>query len=536
MGFATVYCDKCGAQILGGELEKGHAVARGEKYFCAECSPSLPPVAPGTPGERKGSTKVRKPSESGKNTDIIRNLQAMGGSRGNTVRVQAIEPPSGGLGTGAKVGISICGLAILILVGIVVSQAGNSGGGSGAGGGKPDTSKARAACEAAEALRGSANPRAWVEAAQRAKRESSGTEFADRATELVREAQLALEALEKAEGLQAEARRLATDARAAEDPFTYDGAFRDLSARAKRDAPALVDQIDGWWKEIVQSALLKMLNKVDVSMATTPAGYRRVKEDLDEVATKAASAGPAGKTAAEQVAKKLKEALEKFNAGAEPALAELVKRVTQMLDDMALDEADRAISGFVTDYAGSAVAEKTAPLKEKLAARRKEIANATWIEPVEADWQSEPGDAKITFDGKEIRFTCDGPAGQSPETDPDKSRRIVLKKADSNWKDYDLEFEVFIEEHGGTLVVRGGGNNANAHLLNFLPVNAAGQGLPKNQWFKLTTKVMGNKLKIAVGNNALQEFPTTSTSGTVMFIGYKGSKFKIRNLRIRRLR
>ncbi len=536
MGFATVYCDKCGAQILGGELEKGTAAARGDKYFCPECAPSLPPVAPGSQGDRKGSTKFRKPSESGRNTDIIRNLQSMGGGRGNTVRVQAVTPEAGGLGTGAKVGISIVGLAILVLVGVIVSQSGSGGGGSGPGGGKPDTTKAKAACEAAEALRGSANPRAWVEAAQKAKREAAGTEFADKAAELVKEAQVALEAQEKAEALQAEGRRLATDARAAEDPFTYDGAFRDLSARAKRDAPTLVDQIEGWWREIAQSALLKMLNKIDVSMATTPAGYRRVKDDLDVVASKAASAGPAGKSAAEQVAKKLKEALEKFNAGAEPALADLEKRVTQMLDDMMLDEADRAIAGFVTDYAGSAVAEKAALLKEKVAARRKELANAPWIEPVEADWQSEPGDAKITFDGKEIRFSCDGPAGQSPETDPDKSRRIVLKKADSNWKDYDLEFEVFIEEHGGTLVVRGGGNNATAHLLNFLPVNAAGQGLPKNQWFKLTTKCIGTKLKIAVGNNALQEFPTTSTSGTVMFIGYKGSKFRIRNLRIRRLR
>jgi len=65
---------------------------------------------------------------------------------------------------------------------------------------------------------------------------------------------------------------------------------------------------------------------------------------------------------------------------------------------------------------------------------------------------------------------------------------------------------------------------------------AQGQGLPKNQWFKLGMKAIGNKLLITVGTGAAQEFQTTSVGGTIMFVGYKGSKFRIRNVRIRRLR
>lgn len=539
MGFATVYCDKCGAQILGTELEKGTAAARGDKYYCPECTLTLPPPAPGThPGERKGSTKVRKPGESGRNTDIMRNLQTMGSGRGNTVRVPAVAQEEAGLGTGAKVGLTVVGLAVLALIGFIISSSGGGGGKnvSGPGGGKPDTSRAKAACEAAEALRKSADARAFVDAAQKAKREAAGTEYADRASELAREAQAALDVQEKAEAVTADAKRLAADARAADDPFTYEKAFRDMAARARRDAPALEAQINGWWNDIVQSALLKMLGKVDISWAETAAGYRRVKDSLDEIIRKAGSAGPAGKTAGEQAAKKLKEAEEKFQAGADKSFAELERKVEVLLADLRIEEADRAVAGFITDYAGTPAASKAEPLRAKIAARRKEIESSAWVEPAAGDWKVEGADGKFTFDGREIRFTHDGPAGPPPETDTDKSRRIVLTKADANWKDYELEFEVYIEEHGGTLVVRGGGDNANAHLLNFQPTNAQGQGLPKNQWFKLGTKAIGNKLLITVGTGAAQEFQTNSVSGTVMFIGYKGSKFRIRNVRIRRLR
>lgn len=539
MGFATVYCDKCGAQILGAELEKGTAAARGDKYYCAECTLTLPPPAPGThPGERKGSTKVRKPGESGRNTDIMRNLQTMGSGRGNTVRVQPVAQDEAGLGTGAKVGLAVVGLAVVALIGFILSSSGGGGGKSpsGSGGNKPDTDRAKAACEAAEALRKSTDARAFVDAAQKAKRESAGTEYADRAGELVREAQAALEAQEKAESVTADAKRLAVDARAAEDPFTYDKAFRDMAARARRDAPALEAQVNAWWNDIVQSALLKMLGKVDISWAETAAGFRRVKEALDEIVVKAAAAGPAGKTAGEQAAKKLKEAEEKFQAGANKALEELQKKVDQLLADLRIEEAEKAVAMFLADYAGTPVAPKAEPLRSKIAARKKEVESSAWIEPAAGDWKVEGADGKFTFDGREIRFVHDGPAGPPPETDADKTRRIILTKADSNWKDYELEFEVYIEEHGGTLVVRGGDNNANAHMLNFQPANAQGQGLPKNQWFKLGTKAIGTKLLITVGTGAAQEFQTTSVSGTIMFVGYKGSKFRIRNVRIRRLR
>ncbi|MCC6738306.1 MAG: hypothetical protein IT452_04620 [Planctomycetia bacterium] len=538
MGFATVYCDKCGAQILGAELEKGTAAARGDKYYCAECTLTLPPPAPGTqPGERKGSTKVRKPGESGRNTDIMRNLQTMGSGRGNTVRVQPVQQEEAGLGTGAKIGLTVVGLAVLALIGFIISSSGGGGkNAAGPGGGKPDTDRARAACESAEALRKSADARAFVEAAQKAKREAAGTEHVDRAAELVREAQAALEAQEKTEAVTADAKRLAADARAAEDPFTYEKAFRDMAARARRDAPALEAQINAWWNDIVQSALLKMLGKVDISWAETAAGFRRVKEALDDVIVKAAAAGPAGKSAGEQAAKKLKEAGEKFQAGADKALAELERKVEVLLADLRIEEAEKAVAAFMADYAGTPAASKAEPLRAKIAARKKEVENTAWIEPAATDWKVEGADGKFTFDGREIRFAHDGPAGPPPETDPDKTRRIILTKADANWKDYELEFEVYIEEHGGTLVVRGGGDNANAHLLNFMPANAQGQGLPKNQWFKLGTKAIGNKLLITVGTGAAQEFQTTSVSGTIMFVGYKGSKFRIRNVRIRRLR
>jgi hypothetical protein len=85
MGFATVYCESCGAQILGAEFEKGRAVHREGKNYCPECAPKLPPEAPGSGGDRKGSQRVKRPGET-RNTDIIRNLQSMG-SPGNTTRV-----------------------------------------------------------------------------------------------------------------------------------------------------------------------------------------------------------------------------------------------------------------------------------------------------------------------------------------------------------------------------------------------------------------------------------------------------------------
>ncbi|MEK7466013.1 MAG: hypothetical protein AAB074_01245 [Planctomycetota bacterium] len=534
MGFATVYCDKCGAQVLGAEIEKGHAVARGDKYYCAECAPLLPPEAPGTHHDRKGSTRFRKPGESPRNTDIIRNLQSMGGGRGNTTRVAAITPQeSGGMGTGAKAGLTIGGVAVLALIGFIMSQVGGSGGGG--QGPRPDLSKAKSSYEAAEALRGSGNPKAWVEAAHKARKDAGGTEYEEKATALAREAQDALAAYEKSEALLSEIKRTAADARAAEDPMTYEPAFRDLLGRVRKDAPSHVALAETTWNEIVQSALLKPVGKIDMSMAATPAGYRRVKSDLDELKQKAAAAGPAGKTALAAIEKKLKEAEDKFLSSAEPAYTDLEKRVTQMLAESMVDEADRAVTMFVNDYSGTPVAAKATALKEKVAARKKQL-EGSWVEAAEADWKKEAGDAKVTFDGKEIRFVHDGPAGPAVDTDPDKTRRLVFTKADSNWKDYDVEFEVNIEEHGGTIVVRAAGDNSNSHMLNFMPPNAQGQGLPKNSWVKLGMKLIGNKLQYNVNGGAWQSMDTPSTAGTIMLIGYKGSKFKVRNVRLRRLK
>jgi hypothetical protein len=552
MGFATVYCDKCGSQVLGAELEKGHAVARGDKYYCAECAPSLPREAPGAAHDRKGSTRFRKPGESStghsgghkdntRNTDIIRNLQSMGGGRGNTTRMQALAPPepaAGGMGTGAKAGLTVGGLAILALIGFIVSQMGGSGGSGGGGGSgpKPDTAKARSAYEAAEALRNSGNAKAWLDAAQKARKEAAGTEYEEKVAAMAREAQAALAIEEKADALLAEIKRTAADARAAEDPMAYETAFRDLIGRVKKDAPAHLAMAETTWNEIAQSALLKPLGKIDISMASTPAGYRRVKDDLDEIAKKATAAGPSGKNVLAAVEKKLKEALDKFQTSADPAYADLEKRVLKMIEDSMLDEADRAVTMFVNDYAGTAVGDKAKALKDKVVARKKQL-EGLWIEAAEADWKKELGDAKVTFAGKEITFVQDSPEGPSVDTDTDRSRRIVFTKADSNWKDYDVEFEVNIEQHGGTIVIRADGDLTRSHLMNFMPQNAKGEGLPKNSWIKIGLKVAGNKLQYNLNGGAWSApMDSPSVQGTIMFVAYKGSRFKVRNVRLRRIK
>ncbi|MCE9581781.1 MAG: hypothetical protein K8T20_04610 [Planctomycetes bacterium] len=537
MGFATVYCDKCGSQILGSELEKGNAATRGDKYFCPECAPSLPPEAPGAHPDRKGSTKFRKPSESGRNTDIIRNLQAMGGSRGGTTRVTSAPPPApGGLTSGAKAGIAIGGVVVLAVIVFAVSQMGGSGGGSGGGsrgGTGSDPERAKASYEQAESLRGKGSARAWLDAAQKAKRDSEGTEYSDKSVALVRDAQAALEQEEKTEKIAGELRRVSAEARAADDPMNYETSFRDLLSRARRDAPTLVDQIQAALNDVTDMALHKMLDKVDMSLSSTPAGYRRVKEGLAEVASRAASAGPAGKVVAEQVAKKIKEADDKFGASVEAAYAEFEKRILQMLQDLKVDEADRAIDMFVKDYAGTAVEAKAKALKEKVAAKKKDFDNS-WMDVVEADWKKDLGDMKLTFDGKEMRFAVDGPEGPAVETETDRSRHISFAKADANWKDYNVDFEVYLEEHGGSIMIRCDGPNP--HVLNFIPPNAKGEGLPKGQWIKLGLTIVGAKLKISVGGNIGPEYDSPSVNGTFQFVGYKGSKFRVRNVRVRRLR
>ena len=532
MGLATVYCDKCGAQVLGAELEKGHAVARGDKYYCAECAPSLPPEAPGTHHDRKGSTRFRKPGESPRNTDIIRNLQAMGGGRGNTTRVAAIAPQEpGGMGTGAKAGLTIGGVAVLALIGFIMSQMGGSGGDG--NGPKPDHSKAKAAYEAAESLRGPTNPRAWVEAALRARKEASGTDYETKANAMAREAQEALAAWEKSESLLAEIKRMAADARAAEDPMTYEPAFRELIGRARKDAPTHVAMAETTWNEIVQSSLLKPIGKIDISMAATPAGYRRVKEDLDEIAKKAAAAGAAGKTAMAAVDKKLKEAEAKFLAGADPAFADLEKRVTQMLADSLVDEAERAVTMFAADYAGTPVAARATPLKDKVAARRKEL-DAGWIDAVEGDWKKELGDAKATWSGREISFICDGPAGAGVDNETDKSRKLTFARADDKWQDYDLDFEVNIETYGGMLMTRVTGRDP--HPFNFVPTVGNQPGLPTGQWFRIIMRLQGTSITVSGPLIPSSTYTTTSTSGSFSFIGFKGSKFKLRNVRVRKLK
>ncbi|KAF0245436.1 MAG: hypothetical protein FD180_1659 [Planctomycetota bacterium] len=533
MGFATVYCDKCGSQVLGAEIEKGHAVARGDKFYCAECAPSLPPEAPGTHHDKKGSTKVRRPGDSPRNTDIIKNLQAMGGGRGNTTRVAAIAPQeTGGMGTGAKAGLTVGGIAVLALIGFIVSQMGGSGGGGG-NTTKPDNSRARASYEAADSLRNSANPKAWVEAAQKARRDATGTEYEEKATAMAREAQEALAAYEKSEAIYSEIKRTAADARAAEDPMTYEPAFRDVIARARKDAPKHLAMAESTWNEIVQGALLKPLNKIDISLAATPAGYRRVKDDLDEVAKKATAAGPAGKTALASVEKKQKEALEKFQASADSAYAEFEKRVTQMLADSMVEEADRAVTMFANDYTGTPVAAKANALKEKVAARKKEL-DAGWIEAVESDWRKELGEMKATWSGREISFVCDGPAGAGVDHETDKSRKITFAKADDSWKDYDVEFEVNIEAYGGLLVMRSSGRDP--HPFNFVPTVGNQPGLPTGQWFKINMRLKGNAITVSGPSIPSNTYTTTSTSGSFSFIGFKGSKFKIRNVRVRKLK
>lgn len=535
MGFATVYCDKCGAQILGAELEKGSAVSRGEKFFCSECAPSLPPESAIAHADRKGSTRFRKSgAEPQRNTDIIRNLQSMGGTstRVGTSRIAPAPAPvtPEGSSAGVKAGIALGGVAVLVVVFVVMSQMGGSGGGH-----KVDNGKAKAAYDAAVALKGSRDVRGFVDAAREAKRQAAGTEFAGPAGDLAREAEKAFEAHEKKEKLATELKGLSTEARMVDDPLAYEGQFRDFNVKARPVAPEIADEAQAAWADIVGLALIRMVSKIDVSMCASAAGFRRAKEDMGEVETKIKAAGPAGKNAAEALQKKRHEAETKFTESATKEYESLEKRVQQMLADGKLEDADRAVTMFVGDYQGTELGEKAKELSKQVAAKKKAMEDA-WLTPTQADWKLDVGDMKVTWKGTEISFVQEGPDGPSVDTDTDRSRRITLSKADSSWTDYDMDFDVLIEKHGGSIVLRAQGDLSKSHIMNFIPPNAQGQGLPLNTWIKIGIKLIGNQLQYNVNGGPWQGMASPSGSGGIMFVGYKGSKFKIRNYRVRRLK
>jgi hypothetical protein len=533
MGHELLYCDKCGAQIPGVELERGRAATRAGKHFCAECAPALPPETPGTGvlgGEKRGSgTRVRKREESPRDTDVIRNLSGMA-SR-NTTRVQAVHAPepsgaASGLPAGAKVGIAVGGLALVILLAVVIGGSGSGGG----GGSKGDEARGKKAWEELEGMRGKATGKVWFEAAQRGKRDAAGTEYEGKVAGIAREAQALMEQEEKAEKVEREFNRVYGEARGSEDPTRFMAAFQELKARARAEAPKLVERIDAAMTELTTLGLTRELGRVDMGFAGTLVGYKKIAAELDELQKKASAAGAPGKPVLDAIAKKRKEALERFEQESQKQYDDLAKRVERMLEDAMLDEAQRAAEMFKRDYAGTPYEAKSDDLLKKVAAKRTAL-DASWIVPKESDWRNNLGEARVSFAGATLAFSHDAPAG-SPN---DNSRQLVFGGADATWKDYELECELKLERVGGAILMRV--NGAEPAKLGF-PVQppGGGEGLPPGQWFKLKVKVAG--LRLTFGGPTIGERTVDCKEGTggFSFVCYAGGKFEIKNVRVRKLK
>ncbi|NUN50315.1 MAG: hypothetical protein HUU15_16000 [Candidatus Brocadiae bacterium] len=520
MGFATVYCDGCGAQILGVEFEKGHAVTRQGKNYCAECVPNLPPMAPGEE-ERKGSTRVKRIGET-RNTDIIRNLQSMGG-HGNTTRMthgsHAAPAAPAGMSGPAKVGALAGSLVVLAGIAFILTRGGET---------KPDTSKAREAYDRVVAMQETATARDLLDAARRAQREAAGSAFEAKLREIANEAQARLEKEEKVAKLEREMTNLLEEARLADDPSAAVPLLRSLATRVQADAPALLEKINAGIDSILQRSVLKILGAIDFDLAKTTHGLKRVNEQLDEADRRAREAGAAAKGLQESVAAKRRQAAETFAKAADEQFGELEKRVQGLMDLLNYDQAANAVTGFLNDYRGTAVESKVTALQEKVAKAKKEF-DAAWISVnADSDWKRSLGNGKVEFAGGVITLSCEG-----AEVDRDYTRRIVLAQSDETWKEVEMEFEVYLEKNGGAVVLCQGDPDP---IPAGLRVRTGNDGLDANRWWKCYVRVMGGQVSMGLSGQTPQSRPVRVGVGGVAFAVYPGGKLQLRNIRVRKLR
>ncbi|MBI2922710.1 MAG: hypothetical protein HYY18_16785 [Planctomycetes bacterium] len=539
MGRATVYCDRCGAQIAGADFDKGRALSRAGKNYCPECAPQVEP--PGEPaGEgRRGTSKIHHPSPAApRDSDIIRNLQGLGG-KPNTGRLThaghpaatghappPADSPAAGLSGGMMAAIGGGVLVVTVLLAVILSKSGGDGGGK--GGGKESGARALELIEKAESLRGKAPPKEFLDAANLAKREASGTGYAERASALQREALLLVEAAEKADKLETELRGILAEARTAENPGIFEGVLRDLREEAVRDAPALVAKIDEAGKSLKKFSILRALDKIDMSFASTPVGYRRVTSDLEDVAKSAGGLGADGKGVLEAIEKKRKEALEKFSAGAESQFADLDRRLGILMSTARYEEAERDLKLFRDDYKDTPAAGKADELAAKLEKAKREY-DASWLKPGQADWKSQLGDAKVTWNADGFTLEQAGTATSLTDT----SRRLVCGKTEASWQDYEVQFELNLEKFGGSALMRM--EEREPLKIDFpVPVNN-GPGVPAGQWITVRLKVVGEELEMS-GSLQAQTVRINGGRGAFGFVALPGGKFHVRNFKLRKIK
>lgn len=538
MGRATVYCDRCGAQIQGADFDKGRALSRAGKNYCPECAPLVEPQEEPEAEPKKGTGRVHHaPPGAARDSDIIRNLHGLGG-KPNTGRMPhaghaptgahpaAPAPAASGLSGTMIAAIGGGVVVVVILLAVILGKSGDDGGGK--GGGKASTARALELVEKAESLRGKAPPKEFLDAANLAKREASGTEYADRATALQREALLLVEAAEKADKLETELRGIVAEARTAENPSIFDGVLRDLREAALRDAPALVPKIDEAARSLQKFAILRALDKIDMSFSSTPAGYRRVVEELDDVAKRAGALGAEGKGVLEAIDKKRKDALQQFTANADSQYADLDRRIGIFLPAGRFDEAERDIKLFRNDFKDTPAATKADELATRVEKAKRDY-DASWLKPGQADWRSQLGDAKVTWtaDG----FTLEQAAGATSLTDT--SRRLVCGKTEPGWQDYEVEFELNLEKYAGSALIRM--EEKEPLKVDFqVPVNN-GPGLPAGQWFRVKLKVIGEALELG-GDLQAQTVKISGGKGAFGFVALPGGKYHVRNFRTRKLK
>jgi hypothetical protein len=528
MGWATVYCDRCGSQIAGVDFEKGRAIERSGKNFCPECAVVLPPPTPGD-GKKKGgtTTTVKRSGEHPRDTDIIRNLSGLGG-RANTTRIH-LEPhahPAAGMPAGTKIGLGVGGVAIVVVLALVLASSGGSKSGGGGGGDDPGARQksAQEAVEKAEAAR-SGKPREYLELAERAERLASGTSLSGRAQAARAEAQALVEAEEKSGRIEEEARMVSREIAGAEDPASLDPIAAELSARARKVSEPLGQRVQEMLSGAKARGLVKLVGKVDLDFASTPHGFRNVNSRLDELAKAGATLGPQASALNEAVTKKRAEAKETFSKGAAAALAELERKVDTLTKSMRYADAERELNGFLEDYKGMEVAAKAEAIAAEFQKKKKALEDA-WVVPKTSDWKADLKDARMTDNAGVLEFVHEG----TPTATEDITRRIVFQPDDRTWRNMEVHFDVYIEKVGGMLLMHLAENNP---VKVGFPEAKGGQGLTTGTWHHLELRLSGNTC--VFGGVASGSFNCTPTSGGVGFVVYPGGKFKLRNIKARRL-